>query len=544
VIDSLQRIWNDVDRSWADRVRVATSALVIALTVPTGFAIPAGTGLARNSRPAVRDAAGQWLDRTVRPRAPTAAQDSGPGVTQLRVGILRGASYDVTTMPLETYVARVLAGEMARDSPPAALEALVIAIRTYALANRGRHRAEGFDLCDQTHCQVVRAATQTTERAAQATAGQVLLYDGAPASIYYSASCGGRTERPSAVWPGAEDPPYLPSRPDDACGGEPAWEAELRLPDLQRALQAAGFRGKLRTVKVASRNESGRVAKVIVDGLTPGEISGQDLRMAIARSLGSQHVLSTAFELRRAGDGYRFTGRGSGHGVGLCVIGSVHLAARGSDARAILERYFPALTISAGSPRLTAVPPAPAGPPAATSVGSGILLTLPTVEEGERDAFLALATGTRDELAKSLGVPAPPRVIVQVHSTAAEYERATGRGWFTSGTVVGGAVHLMPLAALRGRGMLERTVRRQLAQMLTAPALADKPLWVKEGAALYFGDFESDPAPARVEPRGPCPTDLELARPVSAGALADVYARARACFARQIAAGKSWREVK
>jgi len=31
---------------------------------------------------------------------------------------------------------------------------------------------------------------------------------------------------------------------------------------------------------------------------------------------------------------------------------------------------------------------------------------------------------------------------------------------------------------------------------------------------------------------------------ISAGALADVYARARACFARQIAAGKGWREVK
>jgi hypothetical protein len=151
------------------------------------------------------------------------------------------------------------------------------------------------------------------------------------------------------------------------------------------------------------------------------------------------------------------------------------------------------------------------------SVVSEILLTLPSAEEGERDAFLALATGTRDELAKSLGVRVPPRVIVQVHSTTAEYQRATGREWFTSGAVVGGAVHLLPLAILRDRGMLERTVRRQLAQMLTGPAL---------------------------ESRGSCPTDAELARPVSAGALADVYARAHACFARQIAAGKSWREVK
>ena len=42
----------------------------------------------------------------------TVAPDLGPAVTQVRVGILRGASYDVTTMPLETYVARVLAGEL------------------------------------------------------------------------------------------------------------------------------------------------------------------------------------------------------------------------------------------------------------------------------------------------------------------------------------------------------------------------------------------------------------------------------------------------
>jgi SpoIID/LytB domain protein len=514
--------------AWPDPARVATSALVLVLTVTTSFAVPARTDVAQDFRPAISNA----------------APDPSPAVTQVRVGILRGASYDVTTMPLETYVARVLAGEAARDSPPAALEALAIAIRTFALANLGRHRADGFDLCDQTHCQVVRAATAATGSAAQATSGQFLLHDGAPASIYYSASCGGRTERPSAVWPGADDPPYLPSRRDDACGGEPRWEAELRLEDLRRALRAAGFKGTLRTVRVASRNESGRVTRLIVEGLTPGEISGQDLRMAVARSLGSQHLLSTAFELRRAGDSYRFTGRGSGHGVGLCVMGSVHLAAQGSNPRAILERYFPGLTISSGGPRLTAAPPAPDGSSAAVPARSEILLTLPGAEEGERDAFLALAAGTRDELAKSLGVPAPGSVIVHVYPTAAEYERATGRRWFTSGAVVGGAVHLLPLAMLRDRGMLERTVRRQLAQMLTAPALAGRPLWVSTGAALYFGDSGAEPSSGRAEPRASCPTDAELARPVSAGAMADVYARARACFARQLAAGKSWRDIK
>src|SRR5262249_23713032 len=150
--------------------------------------------------------------------------------------------YSVTPMPIETYVSRVLAGEAARGSAPAALEALAITIRTFALANLGRHRADGFDLCDQTHCQVLRPATEATERAGHVTAGKVLLYRGAPAHVFYAASCGGRTERPSAVWPGAEDPPFLPSRADPA-EDLMLWSSEVSLDSLERALLAAGFRG-------------------------------------------------------------------------------------------------------------------------------------------------------------------------------------------------------------------------------------------------------------------------------------------------------------
>src|SRR3954447_25399802 len=106
--------------------------------------------------------------------------------TTLRVGIARpGGGYTVSTMPMESYVARVLAGEAVRESQPAALEALAITVRTFALTNRGRHQADGFDLCDQTHCQVLRPATPATERAAQATAGRILTKNGLPAQVFY-----------------------------------------------------------------------------------------------------------------------------------------------------------------------------------------------------------------------------------------------------------------------------------------------------------------------------------------------------------------------
>ena len=473
------------------------------------------------------------------------------GQLDLRIGFARqGGGYTIQTLPLETYIARVLAGEAARDSPAAALDVLAITSRTFALGNRDRHRADGFDLCDETHCQVVRTATAATARAAQATAGQVLMRNGALASVFYSASCGGRTEIPSNVWPGADDPPYLPSTADDACGGAPAWEAELDAPDLLRAFRAAGFRGdRFREMRIASRNSSGRVARLRLEGLTPPEISGQDLRVVVGRTLGWQHIKSTAFELRRQGAPrnpgiviYRFSGHGFGHGVGLCVIGATNLAARGVGAPAILAKYFPGADITTPLPSR----PAPALP--------GVLVSLPDDDEGERATIAKLTIQARDELANTLGVPAPANITLRFHPTTDDYERATGQSWFTSGAWVKNGskaeLHLLPLAVLRDRGVLERTIRHGLVHAMADDILGKRPAWVREGAAIYFAGERPIPgqtpagAEARPEPRAACPDDNELLRPVSVGALSNAYARARSCFAKQIADGKSWRDVR
>ena len=268
----------------------------------------------------------------------------------LKVGVARGSAYSIRLMPLEEYVSGVLAGEALRGSAAAALDALAIAIRTYAVANLGRHRSDGFDLCDQTHCQVLRSGVAATDRAAEATAGRVLLDRGAPASIYFSASCGGHTEKPSNVWPGADDPPYLPSRKDRACDGAPAWSADVRNGDLLRALQAVGFAGgRIESVRIAAHTSSGRVARLRIEGTQPEEISGQDLRVAVGRTLGWQFIKSTNFELHRNEDGYRFKGHGSGHGVGLCVVGSARMAEQGRSVEQILRQYFPGLTIGGPS---------------------------------------------------------------------------------------------------------------------------------------------------------------------------------------------------
>jgi SpoIID/LytB domain protein len=288
------------------------------------------------------------------------------GAAMIRVGMPQpGGTYAVRSLGLEDYVARVLAGEAAPRTGASALEALAITVRTFALANRRRHAREGFDLCDSTHCQVLREAYAATRAASDATAGQVLAWQGTPASVFYTASCGGRTERPSAVWRGAADPPYLPSRRDRGCGGEPKWVSEISVADLQRALAAAGYHGgRLRKLKVRERAGSGRVAELTLDGLMPDRISGQDFRMAIGRTLGWQVVKSTAFDLAHHRDTYTLKGHGYGHGVGFCVIGSMRRAAGGESRASLLKTYFPGLQVA--DYRTLHLPAAPVAPPGET----------------------------------------------------------------------------------------------------------------------------------------------------------------------------------
>lgn len=449
----------------------------------------------------------------------------------------------VERIAIDAYVAQVLAGEGQPGAAGAAQEALAITARTFALANRNRHRAEGFDLCDTTHCQVVRPATTITRRAAEATSGRVLLHDGQPAFVFYSAWCGGQTELASQVWPGAVDYGHEPPsrrdpRPleDDACDDEPEWTSEVRVDQIEKALRAAGLRGsRLRGLRVLARNKSDRVARLRVDGFTPPDISGHEFRMAVGRVAGSHTIKSTAFDVDRTGNRFRFRGRGFGHGVGLCVIGAGRRAARGAAAEQILRFYFPGLTI--GPVPIAATPPTVA---AAKPVSVGIALTLPAAEERERAALMSLVRRSRDEIAKATGTRIQA-LRVTVHPTVDSFGRATGQPWWASGATNAATIDLLPVTVLRQQGQLEHAVRHEVAHALLDGPLANKPIWVREGAAGYF----ANPAAGSARPgRVPCPGDIELLRPISAGAQREASARAAACFARAIAGGKRWDEVR
>lgn len=484
----------------------------------------------------------------------------------------------VESLAMDDYVGQVLAGEGQPRAARGAQEALAITARTFAEANRGRHRAEGFDVCDTTHCQVVRASTAVTRAAAHATSGQVLMDRGRAAQVFYSASCGGTPERASHVWPGAPDHDH-PHR-DEAHAGEAPWSSDVRAADIERALRATGRKGRLRTLAITERHASGRVARLRADGLVPSDISGNDFRLAVGRIAGWQSLKSTAFEIRRAGTMFRFVGRGFGHGVGLCVVGAGNRAQAGASATDILAFYFPSLTIGAlegktptpvtsGAPAASsAEPPAPSATPSArprtpsADASTDVRLSLPIEQEGERAELLALVRKARADIAAASGVRAPPVLTVTVHPSVEAFGRATGQPWWVGAATRGHDLALLPPRLLRQRGDLARTIRHEVAHALLDAQLTGRPLWVHEGLAIHFSRADLSragslgPAPsmsgAQTAPpvsstrgaRPRCPTDEELRRPVSAGAQRDAYARAERCVASALARGIVWPAIK
>jgi stage II sporulation protein D len=433
----------------------------------------------------------------------------------------------VSAVPLEDLVARAVAGEGGDALPRAALEALAITVRTFAVRNRGRHAAEGFDLCDLTHCMALRPATARARAAAAATSAQVLFAGGQIAEVYFSASCGGHTERPSAVWAGADDPPHLLAKADEACAHESPWVAEVGEPQVRRVLQAAGLRGPLvERLHVEARTASGRAALLAVGGMTPGRLDANAFRMTAGRLLGWNLVKSTLFDIARTGNGYRFTGRGLGHGVGLCVRGAGTRAATGASALEVLARYFPGTNV---------------GPLASGDVD--VHLVLPESERHQGASVRAMIADTLRSLSAALAVPVPGRVDVVFHPTVEAYTRATGLPWWTSGRTRGTRIDLLPLSVLRRRAIVETTVRHELVHVLTDAELADRPLWVREGLARTMAGERGRAEPSS-RPARPCPSDADLRNPASADAWRVAYDTAAVCVARALASGVAWRDLR
>ena len=439
----------------------------------------------------------------------------------------------VLQIPLEDYVVLALSGESADFTSEAALRAMAVAVRTYAISQRGRHESEHFDLCDTTHCQLLRfddAAPARLRAAAEATEGELLWYRGEPAITFYSRNCAGTTEDGRQVWPGIAAP-YLRSHTDPYCvlHGRNEWNAEISKHDLAAALDSErkGPRDdQIVSVRVLERTPAGRVAQVQVRGDRTMQIfTGEGFRTAVARSLGSAGLRSNTFEVTDVGDRLIFHGYGAGHGAGLCQAGAQEMGLAGKTYREILAFYYPGTTLGLSAQGLDWV-----------RVG-GERLDVMTVRPATDRALVERAERALREAEERAGWQLGLRPEVRVYPSVAVYRNATGEPGWVAASTRGRTIRMEPTEVLAGA--VNSTLRHEFLHLLIeGRARPGVPLWFREGLTLYLNG-EQEEGGARFA--GDAAFDsAALDRAVldanSAAAQRAAYQRVRAAVARLVAA--------
>jgi SpoIID/LytB domain protein len=160
----------------------------------------------------------------------------------------------VNVTSLENYVKGVVPREVPATWSPEAVQAQSVAARTYAAYERAHPLTSRYQICDTTSCQVYGGRTSehpASNRAVNATRGEIRSYRGEPAFTQFSSSTGG--------WTSAGSVPYLVAQKDpyDGWSGNPNHTWAVKVTDA-RIEGAFSQIGNLRRIAVTRRDGNGQ----------------------------------------------------------------------------------------------------------------------------------------------------------------------------------------------------------------------------------------------------------------------------------------------
>jgi stage II sporulation protein D len=277
----------------------------------------------------------------------------------------------VNRVPMDSYLMGVVPLEIGNRTTAeiAAVEAQAVAARTYAYKHLTPARA--FDMYATVQDQVyggIDAQKPLSDSAVNSTADVVVLYDGQPISTPYHSTCGGSTAGVTEVWYDQPDEPYLrpvsdriPGTDNYYCDSSPrfswtqTYDADELRSVMEKYLAAYTNAPKTNLGRITGISEQGRTASGRVAALTVRTengtytLRGNDIRFVLRDPKGTI-LNSTLFNLDAATSGgevshLTLTGRGYGHGIGMCQWGAIGRARAGQDYRTILATYYPGTTI-------------------------------------------------------------------------------------------------------------------------------------------------------------------------------------------------------
>ncbi len=380
-------------------------------------------------------------------------------------------------------------------------------------------------------------ASDTLGAAVRATEGQVLLDDhGRLIDSYFGASCGGETANIATLW-GTSPAKYLPGVRDEFCESGPHahWVDQISRADLLRALQTdsrTDVGHRLDQIVVNKLDDTGRAEFITLEGEQRKVVRGWNFKIIVGRTLGWNVLKSSRFEVSRNGSNFVFRGSGFGHGLGLCQEGAHVMAARGANYQRILEKYFPGTRVERDETRgrgregetgrrgdretgnvsdrwksdflpksflnLFASPPPLVSPSPRPRVSATRFVTISSehfrvtypadIDRRDANQVLTILENARADYLRRAGNPTGPPVLdVRINESTGDFTGRSGQPWWAAAATKGNKIELQPVAILKRRGVLNVTLKHELAHVvIDLVSNGPAPHWLEEGFAIYL----------------------------------------------------------
>lgn len=253
------------------------------------------------------------------------------------IKLSKGKIQVINEVPFLNYLSGVVESEGGAGRHIEYYKVQALMSRTYAMRNLHRHKKDGYQLCDEVHCQAylhkvnhaneIYSAVKSTEDEVLVNANNKIV------PTYFYANCGGETSDASFVWNQSES--HCVPFKDTFC-------IHTRQANWTKKIDKDQWLNYLATKYYFPKNDS---------LITPLAFNfTQESRKAFfihpsfgipLRDLRSKFGLkSTYFDVRLEGNEVILEGHGFGHGVGLCQEGAMEMAKQGFSYQQIALFYF------------------------------------------------------------------------------------------------------------------------------------------------------------------------------------------------------------
>lgn len=259
----------------------------------------------------------------------------------LEVLVRNSAVQLINQLPFENYIAGVVETEGGSSEHPEFYKAQAVISRTFALKNWKKHESQGFNLCDDLHCQAYKGMNDQDMQIHESVRAthNLVLYDRNYKLITtpFHSNSGGETQLASDIWIAGEE--YLQAVLDPFSEGQKnsRWTEKISGSAWRKYVfsKMRGDTSKISDESLLIKQEHRKKYFIV----------GKDtlLMAEIRKDMGFR---STFFNMETDGDSITVCGRGYGHGVGMSQEGAMEMANQGYSFYDILRFYYDNIEIS------------------------------------------------------------------------------------------------------------------------------------------------------------------------------------------------------